>query len=368
MKTSKWLRVLALLASLALFAAACGSDDDEGAEAATDSDQTEADTSGTEDEAATSSEDEAATDTTADTTDEAAANEDWPETLRFAAVPSVEEEQQIETYQPIIDILSEELDIEVEFSFATSYAAVIEAMIAGNLDMAQFGPFSYVIATGNGADLEPVAISTEEGVPPSYRSYGITSASNDSINSIEDFVGRDICFVDPGSTSGFLFPSAGLLSADIDPETGVNGTFAGGHDASALSVANGTCEAGFAYDAMVTSKLIEQGDIAGVIDTVEDENVNPDEAELKIVWKGPEIPNSPVAVQASLPSSLIAEIERVFVDEISTEGMIERGMCTSVDDCVLGEEGAESYLAVDDSLYDGIRLVCEETGSAKCEN
>jgi phosphonate transport system substrate-binding protein len=365
MKTSKWLRVLALLASLALVAAACGSDD-EAADTATESE--EADASSSEDDAATS-DTEAPAEDSADASDEAAAaGADWPDTIRFAAVPSVEEEQQIETYQPIIDILSEELGIEVEFSFATSYAAVIESMIAGNLDMAQFGPFSYVIATGNGADLEPVAISTEEGVPPSYRSYGITSASNDSINSIEDFAGRDICFVDPGSTSGFLFPSAGLLSVDIDPETDVNGTFAGGHDASALSVANGTCEAGFAYDAMVTDRLIEQGDIAGVIDTVEDENVNPDEAELKIVWKGPEIPNSPVAVQASLPADLIAEIERVFVEEINTQGMIDRGMCTSVDDCVLGEEGAESYLPVDDSLYDGIRLVCEETGSAKCEN
>ena len=367
MKTFALMRVLALLASLALVAAACGSDDDAAEAAGTVGAQDTDETGSTDEVAGPSSSETDSADESEAGDDAAAANDDWPDVIRFAAVPSVEEEQQIETYQPMIDILSEELDIEVEFSFATSYAAVIEAMIAGNLDMAQFGPFSYVIATGNGADLVPVAISAEEGVPPSYRSYGITTAGNDEITSIEDFAGRNICFVDPGSTSGFLFPSAGLLNVGIDPETDVNGTFAGGHDASALAVANGTCEAGFAYDAMVTSTLIEQGDIAGVVDTIEDENVNPDAAELKIVWKGPEIPNSPVAVQADLPQSLIDEITRVFTEEISTDGMIERGMCTSVDDCVLGEEGAEYYLPVEDSLYDGIRLVCAETGSAKCE-
>lgn len=349
-------QVLALSFALLLVAAACG--DDDGSADATD-------VEGASEIATTEATDDTATDAAA-----AAAGEpdrsDWPDVLRFAAVPSVEEEAQVEQYQPIVDILSDELGIPVEFSFATSYAAVIESMIANNLEIAQFGPFSYVIATGNGADLVPVAISGNEGEEPSYRSYGITAAGNEGITSIDDFAGRDVCFVDPGSTSGFLFPSAGLLEADIDPETGVNGIFAGGHDASALSVANGTCEAGFAYDAMVTNTLIESGDLTGVVDTVEDESTNPETAELKIVWKGPQIPNSPTAVQSSLPESLITEIERIFVEEINTEGYIERGVCESVEDCTIGEEGAEFYLPVEDSLYDGVRDVCELTGSAEC--
>ena len=92
---------------------------------------------------------------------------------------------------------------------------------------------------------------------PGYQSYGITQADNDEINGIEDFAGKNVCFVDPGSTSGFLYPSAGLLDAGIDPETDVTPVFAGGHDASVISVKNGDCDAGFAYDTMVTQQLID---------------------------------------------------------------------------------------------------------------
>lgn len=349
---SRALRLLSMLFVLVLFAAACG-DDDSGEEA----------TAGGTDAATEPSAD----DSTAEGDPASADRGDWPSTLRFAAVPSAEEQTQAEQYEPIVKILSEELGIDVEFSFATSYAAVIESMIAGNLEIAQFGPFSYVIATGNGADLVPVAISAVEGEEPAYRSYGITQAGNDDINSIEDFEGRNVCFVDPGSTSGFLFPSAGLLEVGIDPESGVQGTFAGGHDASALSVANGTCEAGFAYDTMLTQELIEAGDLSGIADTVEDENINEDEAELKIVWKSPPIPNSPTAVQADLPQSLIEEIERIFIEEINTEGYVERGLCETAEDCQIGEEGASGHMPVEDSLYDGIREVCKQTGSAECE-
>ncbi len=342
-------RALGGLFALALMATACGGDDTGDSSAQTTA------------KAATDA-GAAAKSMTGGATDKSG----WPAKLRYAAVPSSEEKAQVDRYQPMVDILSDELGMPVEFNFATSYSAVIESMIAGNVDIAQFGAFSYVIATGNGADITPVAIATKEGKEPSYRSYGITQANNDGITSIKDFAGKAVCFVDPGSTSGFLFPSAGLLEVGIDPETGVKGTFAGGHDASALSVANGTCEAGFAFDTMVTTQLIEQGDLHGVIDKVESETVNPDQAELKIVWKGPDIPNGPVAIQNKLPQSLRDEVSRVFLEEINVDSYVKRGKCTSKDDCKIGDEDAGFYGKVNDSLYDGVRRVCEQTKSAKC--
>ena len=381
MKTSPLRYLVALVAALSLIAAACGSDDadETTTDAATDEATTEAATEDAVSEAADAADEaveetEEAAEEAAEAVEgasDAADREGWPESLRFAVVPSQEESQQIDQYQPVLDILEAELGIPIEFSFATDYAGVIEAMIAGNLDMAQFGPFSYVIATGNGADIVPVAIGQEGDSPASYRSYGITQAGNDDINSIADFADRNVCFVDPGSTSGFLFPSAGLLGEGIDPESGVAGTFAGGHDASALSVANGTCEAGFAYDAMVTARLISQGDLTGVIDTVEDETISEDTAELKIVWKSPPIPNSPVAIQASFPQSFIDAVTDVYVNELNADRFLAEGYCTQeqydAGECSIAEEGATQYLPVTNDLYDGIRFVCEQTGSARCD-
>ncbi|MEO1062800.1 MAG: phosphate/phosphite/phosphonate ABC transporter substrate-binding protein [Actinomycetota bacterium] len=383
MRTTPWRLLFALLAAMSLVAAACGDSDDdaddavgaatEAAEdAADEADDNVSDAADAAGEAVEETEDAAAD--AAEAVEGAADAEDregWPSELRFAVVPSQEEQQQIDRYQPVLDILEEELGIPIEFSFATDYAGVIEAMIAGNLDMAQFGPFSYVIATGNGADIVPIAIGQEGDNPASYRSYGVTQAGNEEINSLADYADRNICFVDPGSTSGFLFPSAGLLGEGIDPETGVSGTFAGGHDASALSVANGTCEAGFAFDAMVTALLPEQGDITGVIDTVEDETFNEGEAQLKIVWKSPPIPNSPVAIQAGFPQSFIDAVTDVYVNELNADRFLAEGFCTQAEydegTCSIAEEGATQYLPVTDELYDGIRFVCEQTGSARCE-
>ncbi len=115
-------------------------------------------------------------------------------------------------------ILIDELGLdEIEFFQASDYAGVIEGIIAGRVDVAQFGGFSYVIATGNGADVSVAGVMTDgPDIEPGYRSYGITQPGS-GIESIEDFAGHTICFVDPGSTSGFLFPSEGLLSAGIDP-------------------------------------------------------------------------------------------------------------------------------------------------------
>ena len=279
---------------------------------------------------------------------------DWPETLTLAAVPSEEATALEASYGNIIAVLEEDLGITVEFFQATDYAGVIEAMIAGDVDVAQFGPFSYVIAVQNGAEIAPIgALVDAPDAEPGYQSYGIARADNDEINSIEDFAGKNVCFVDPGSTSGFLYPSAGLLEVGIDPETGVNPVFAGGHDASVISVANGDCDAGFAFDSMVTTTMVESGDI--------------EEGEIKIVWESEVIAGSPIAVLTTLPQSLQDEIIRIILEEANVDALVARGICTDVESCeVTDEEGTWGFVAVDDAFYDGVRAVCESTQAEAC--
>jgi phosphonate transport system substrate-binding protein len=279
---------------------------------------------------------------------------DWPETLVFGAVPSEESSSLVESYEKIINVLEAELGIEVEFFQASDYAGIVEGQVAGNVHMAQYGPFSYVLAGVRGADLEVAGVMTDgPDIEPGYQSYGIALASNDSVNSLDDFAGKVVCFVDPASTSGYLYPSEGLLSAGIDLEKGITPVFAGGHDASVLSVKNGDCEVGFAFDAMVDKNLIESGDIA--------------EGEIKTVWKSEVIAGSPLAILGSLPESLKAEIKRIIIQEANVDALVASGICTSVDECGLTDEKVWGYVEKDDSFYDGVRKVCEVTGSANCK-
>lgn len=278
---------------------------------------------------------------------------DWPDKIVMGAVPSEESTALVESYSKLIQVLEEELGLEVEFFQATDYAGIIEAQIAGKVDIAQYGPFSYVIAKFNGADIDPIgALVDAPDEKPGYQSYGIVKTGSD-ITDLEGFRGKKVCFVDPGSTSGYLYPSAGLLELGIDPEADVTPVFAGGHDASVISVNNGDCDAGFAFDAMVDSVLIEAGDIA--------------EGDITTVWKSEVIAGSPIAMRNSLPESLRAEITRLVLEVANRDQLLADGRCTSADDCGLTDENAWGWVVVEDSFYDGVRAVCEATKSAKCK-
>lgn len=276
------------------------------------------------------------------------------EALVFAAVPSEESTTIQQEYAAVLAMLAAETGRKIEFQQATDYAAVIEGVRAGKIDIAQFGPFSYVLAKNQSPDLVPVAASIDEkGAQPGYQSYGIVNPSS-GITGLAGFAGRTVCFVDPGSTSGYLYPIAGLLEAGVDPKTGIKPIFAGGHDASVLAVASGQCEAGFAYDSMVDRQLIDSGQLKP--------------GQVVTVWKSETIAGSPIAVSGELDSALRQKIADAFVQKANVDYLAANGFCPSVDNCEVGEEGEWGFAPVDDSIYNGVRKVCEVTKAESCSS
>lgn len=260
-------------------------------------------------------------------------------TLVFGVVPdSVDTET---NYQPLMDYIAEITGKTVEYHESTDYAALIEAAVAGKVDVASFSGFTYVTATNNGAKLTPISsIVTEEGQEPGYYSQAIVPADRD-ISSIEDFAGKKVCFVDPSSTSGYLFPSYNLLEAGIDPETDITPVFAGKHDVSVQKVGEGVeCEVGFAEDSEV-----EKSDAVKVIDETM-------------------VPGAPLVYSSTLPDDVAQEL----IDGLSQ---------ITIDDIIAaGIEGADTdafrsvfYATkpVDDAYYDLIRDICKETEAEQCQ-
>jgi len=355
-RSNRGRRALAALGALALVAAGCGGDDDDDtAAAAADAEPAAADdvapmpTSG-----ATSSQSEPTATATDATAGAATDRADWPESITFGVIPAEDSTSLQEDYANLVDLLQTELGVAVEVFQATDYAGIIEGQISGEVDLAQYGPFSYVLAKQNGADIDVVGALAEsaDDDPPGYQSYGITRGDNAAVSSIGDFAGKTTCFVDPGSTSGYLYPTAGLIEAGIDPTTGVTPVFAGGHDASALSVVNGDCEVGFAYDTMVSEELIADGQIA--------------EGDLKVVWESEVIAQGPMAVSLELPETLVAEIKRLVVEEANVDAFVASGRCASADGCTVTDDGSWGWIPVDDAFYDGVRAVCDATQAEAC--
>ncbi|MGY3262891.1 phosphate/phosphite/phosphonate ABC transporter substrate-binding protein [Frigoribacterium sp. 2355] len=260
-------------------------------------------------------------------------------TLVFGVVPdSVDTET---NYQPLMDYIAKETGKTVEYHESTDYAALIEASIAGQIDVASFSGFTYVTATNNGAELTPISsITTAEGQEPGYYSQAIVPKGSD-ITSIADMKGKKICFVDPSSTSGYLFPSYALLEAGIDPEKDITPVFAGKHDVSVQKVGEGTeCDAGFAEDSEVA-----KSDAVEMIDQQM-------------------VPGAPIVESDSLPDDVKAQLKDILSN------------VTADDMAAAGIEGADSEgfravffqtTPVDDAYYDQIRDICEKTNASQCK-
>ncbi|WP_369373030.1 phosphate/phosphite/phosphonate ABC transporter substrate-binding protein [Promicromonospora sp. Populi] len=284
--------------------------------------------------------------------------EGFPSVIRLAAIPAENSTDLAAGYDPIIAMLEDETGATVEVSQASDYAGVIEGLIAENVDLAFLGSFAYVIATHNDAAITPLGAAIEEkGADPGYYSLGIVPGDSD-IDGLEDFAGHSVCFVDPGSTSGFLYPTAGLIDAGViesglesDVAAGVEPIYAGAHDASALAVAAGDCEAGFAMQSMVEETLPDAGELA--------------DGDLKEVWRSPKISGSLFVGNNALGAEVNTKLATLITEKANSEYLLSQGYCDG--DCLLTDEDAWGFAPAQDSDYDGTREVCTLTRSDKCE-
>ncbi|MDO5670901.1 MAG: phosphate/phosphite/phosphonate ABC transporter substrate-binding protein [Corynebacterium sp.] len=274
--------------------------------------------------------------------------------ITITGVPAEEATALVSKFELLMEVISEETGKEVEFSSSTDYAAVIEALVAGQADMAIGSPFSYVRASKAGAELEPLGGRIEEeGDEPGYVSYALVRPGSD-IRELADAKDRTVCYVDQGSTSGFLYPSAGMIEAGLDPEGDVDAIFSGSHDAAVLALLDETCDMAFAYDSMVEVLMPGRGEL--------------NEGDYEVIWESPLIPASPIYMNTgTLDQETQDKLRTMFREDrlINVDNLVERGYCDSLEDCTLPEDSYE-YAPVDDSTYDGIREVCELTQAAAC--
>ena len=276
------------------------------------------------------------------------------DTITFAAVPAESSATLDQTFSNLTDLIEQETGVTVEFQNASDYAAVIEGMRAGQVDVASFGPFSYVIAKDSGVDLSPVAAPTDDpDEEPAYTSLAYVKEGSD-INNIEDLKGKTVCFVDQASTSGYLVPMNGLMDVGIDMDADIEQVLAGGHDASLLTLDSEGCDAAFAHNTMLHT-LEESGQI--------------EEGSLREIWESDPITEDPITVNnSSLSPELAQQITDVIREHGNKPALVEAGICESEEGCVLPEETGWGYLPVDDSDFDPIRQLCEITQAEACRS
>jgi len=176
--------------------------------------------------------------------------------LRVGMIPDVNPSKLVRDAQPLVRYLERKTGAKVEMTVPTNYAAVVEALANNQLDFAYLGGFTFVQAHNRSGVVPLVQRDTDQR----FHSLFITQTASE-LKRLQDVKGRTFAFGDVNSTSGHLMPAYYMRKNGIDPKKDLKEVlYTGGHDATALAVANGKVDAG-AMDETVYRKLLDKGTI-----------------------------------------------------------------------------------------------------------
>ena len=182
-----------------------------------------------------------------------AANESRPRVLRVSMIPNTDPGKIIRDSQPLVAYLENETGAKIELTVPTNYAAVVEALTNDQVDVAYLGGFTYVQSSQR-AGVKPLVQRERDR---NFHSVFITRADT-GINALTDLKGRSFAFGDVNSTSGHLMPEYFMRQSNVDSEVISKALYTGGHDATALAVANKKVDAG-AMDETVFERMVKEG-------------------------------------------------------------------------------------------------------------
>lgn len=205
--------------------------------------------------------------------------------LRVGLIPSEDAQAMMRASQQVMEQLEQKTGLKVKPFVANDYNGVIEAMRSGKIDVAYFGPFSYVLAAQMAnAEAFAIPVSKKSG-QSSYQSI-IISKKDNGPTSVAQLQGKTFAFVDPSSASGHLFPKAGLKGEGVDTDKYFSRViFSGSHDASIMAVAHGKVDA-----AAVASPIFQTAVAKGHVKA----------EDFQVIWTSQAIPESPMAWRKGL--------------------------------------------------------------------
>lgn len=251
---------------------------------------------------------------------------EWPKKLTVGLIPTESSSHITDRYDNLAKYLEKRLGIPVELKTSTDYAGVIAAMQFKHVDVAYYGPKSYVEAAQR-ANAECFAMEVLEDGTQGYHGVIITKKGS-GINSINDAKGKVWAFTDPNSTSGTLVPTVYFVKElKLDPEKYFSRViYSGSHEASILSVKGGKV------------------DIASTNDLDMDRGNGKfwdKEKDFNIIWTSKLIPGSNMAYRKDLPDSLKKALKEAFLTYRDKDGLSKLKL--------------KGYVSVTDDVYDPIR-------------
>jgi phosphonate transport system substrate-binding protein len=215
---------------------------------------------------------------------------------------------------------------------ASDYAAVIEALRNRTADFAWVHPVGYVLANRE-AKATIVARNLWHGKATFTSRIFVRKEAG--FKSVEDLRGKTIAFVDPASSSGYVYPMLLLMQRGLvkgkDPKTFFREVvFSGSHDASMRALLNGHVDAIASFD-MAPEQYLKDDPVA--------------RAKIGWVAETPQIPEAGIAAREGLEPALF---NRVRAGLVQMRGPQYAALLKRVYDI-------DGFEAAEDKDYDPVR-------------
>jgi phosphonate transport system substrate-binding protein len=246
-----------------------------------------------------------------------------PAVMRVALLPDESPGTVITNNQKLKEYLEKEIGKPVDLVITTDYSSMIEAARHGRLELAYFGPLSYVLARQK-CDIEPFAALKSKG-QTTYQAVLIANVGS-GVARVEDVRGKEVAFGDTASTSSHLIPRGMLADHGLRAPADYREQFVGAHDAVALTVQSGKAQAGGLSKPIYESLLAR-----GILDP----------GKVRVLEESKPFPQYPWTMRADLDPALKEKVRRAFL--------------TLTDPEVLRPFKADGFGPVNDRDYDVVR-------------
>lgn len=232
-------------------------------------------------------------------------------TFTIAYAPNESTTDSTDARSTLAKDLGKVIKMEVKEIQASDYTAIIEALRTGKADMAYMGALAVAMGSER-AGVTPIVMKAPNGdkAQAVYHSVFVTQKDNNEINSIKDFKGKTIAFVDPDSTSGNLVPTSEIMKAFPDlhltnEKIHTNGeffeavSFSGKHQAGLQAVIKGDVDIVPISDQIMASEF---------------KNGNADENAVKVVHSSAAIPAEGMVVSKTVNEDLKKTLTKFLVE------------------------------------------------------
>lgn len=232
-------------------------------------------------------------------------------TFTIAYAPNESTTDSTDARSTLAKDLGKVINMEVKEIQASDYTAIIEALRTGKADMAYMGALAVAMGAER-AGVTPIVMKAPNGdkAQAVYHSVFVTQKDNNEINSIKDFKGKTIAFVDPDSTSGNLVPTSEIMKAFpnlhlTNEKIHTNGeffeavSFSGKHQAGLQAVIKGDVDIVPISDQIMASEF---------------KNGNADENAVKVVHSSAAIPAEAMVVSKTVNEDLKKTLTKFLVE------------------------------------------------------